>query len=168
MKYLFWLIAAISLITISAFANAQQRESTQTQKKLISLEKQFDGKIGVYALNTNNQQVIAYRADERFPVQSTMKLIGVAALLKQSQHDKNLLQENIHYTKNDLMVWHPITGKYVNSGMTLEALSEAAISYSDNPAMNLILKNLAGLNLQLILRTLWVTRHLILRTTKEI
>jgi hypothetical protein len=54
MKYILWLITAISLITISAFANAQQRESTNAQKKLISLEKQFDGKIGVYALNTNN------------------------------------------------------------------------------------------------------------------
>jgi beta-lactamase class A len=39
-----------------------------------------------------------------------------------------------------------VTGKYLKNGMTLEALSEAAITYSDNPAMNLIMKKLGGPN----------------------
>lgn len=138
MKYISLMVAAISFISISAFSNIQP------DKQLDTLEKNFDGKIGVYAINTNNNQIIAYRADERFPVQSTFKLIGVSALLKQSCSDRNLLQEKIHYTKNDLIFWHPITGKYLNSGMTLEALSAAAISYSDNPAINLIMKKLGG------------------------
>ncbi|MBV9576581.1 MAG: class A beta-lactamase [Gammaproteobacteria bacterium] len=148
MKYVSLLITAISFyfMSISAFANTQQVKSMQLQENLGKLEKSFDGKIGVYAINTNNNQIIAYRADERFPVQSTIKLIGVAALLKRNNSDKTLLQEKIHYTKNDLMIWHwhPITGKYVANGMTLEALSEAAMSYSDNPAMNLIMKKLGG------------------------
>lgn len=65
-------------------------------------------------------------------------------MLKQSSSDKNLLQEKIHYTKNDLNSWHPITGKYINSGTTLETLSTTAISYSDNPAFNLIMQKLGG------------------------
>ena len=144
MKYTSFLIMAISFMSVSAFANTQQVHLTQIQGKLATLEKSFDGKIGVYAIDTNDNQVIAYRADERFPVQSTCKLIGVAALLKQSSKNKQLLQEKIYYTKNDLIFWHPITGKYVASGMTLEALSEAAMSYSDNTAMNLIIKKLGG------------------------
>lgn len=144
MKYLLLLLTTTFFISISASANTQQVKSTQIREKLENLEKGFDGRIGIYAINTNNNQIIAYRADERFPLQSTIKFMGVAALLKQSDSDKNLLQEKIHYTKNDLMVWHPITGKYVNNGMTLEALSEAAMSYSDNPAMNLIMKKLGG------------------------
>ena len=143
MKYLL-LIAATFLVSISAFANTQQVKLTQLQKQLETLEKSFDGKIGVYAIDTNDNQIVAYRADERFPVQSTFKLIGVSALLKQSNNDKELLNEKIHYSKNDLMFWHPITGQYVTSGMTLEALSEAAISYSDNTAANLITKKLGG------------------------
>lgn len=114
------------------------------KEKLEALENSFNGKIGVYAINTGNNEVIAYRADKRFPVQSTMKLISVAALLKQSDNDPNLLQQKIHYTKNDLISWHPITGKYVNKGMTLEELAVAAISYSDNTAVNLIIKQLGG------------------------
>ena len=104
----------------------------------------FDGKIGVYAIDTNNNKVIAYHADDRFPVQSTFKLIGVSALLNQSHKGKGLLQEKIHYTKDDLVLWYPVTGQYVTDGMTLEALSEAAISYSDNTAINLIMKKIGG------------------------
>ena len=144
MKYLLLCVTAIYFINISTFVNAEQINSIQIQKKLENLEKEFRGKIGVYALNTNNNQIIAYRANERFSVQSTLKLIGVSALLKESNKDRGLLQEKIQYTKNDLISWHPVTGKYISKGMTLEALSEAAMSYSDNPAMNLIMKKLGG------------------------
>lgn len=135
---------AIFLMNVSAFANAPEIKSISIQKKLEKLEKSFDGKIGVYAIDTNNNQIIAYRSGERFPVQSTSKLIGVSALLKQSESDRNLLQEKLHYTKNDLVSWHPVTGKYVTSGMTLGALSEATMSYSDNTAINLIMKKMGG------------------------
>lgn len=146
MKCLSLLIAVtfFYIISVSAFADPQQVKSLQLQKQFEKLEKSFDGKIGVYAINTNNNQIIAYRAGERFPVQSTLKLIAVSALLVQSHRNRNLLQEKIQYTKNDLNSWHPITGKYVTSGMTLEALSAAAIAYSDNPAINLIMKKLGG------------------------
>jgi beta-lactamase class A len=142
-RYLF-IITTITATSANA-ANIQTNNSKLNQialTQITALESSFDGKIGVYAINTNNGESIAYRADELFPVQSTLKLIGVAALLKKS--DKNLLQQKIHYTKNDLMFWSPITKHYLNQGMTLEALSEAAISYSDNPAMNLIIKKLGG------------------------
>lgn len=144
MKYLALLIMAISFMSTPILANTKQEQSLQAQEKIAELEKSFNEKIGVYALDTNNNQTFSYRADERFPVQSTMKLIGVAALLKQSEQDKNLLQEKIHYTKNDFLSWHPITGKYLADGMTLAALAEAAMSYSDNPAINLIMKRLGG------------------------
>lgn len=125
---------------------AQQTASTDAQKKLASLEASFDGKIGVYALDTNNNKTIAYRETERFPTQSTLKLIGAAALLKEADKNNALLHEKIHYTKADLNAWHwhPVTGQHLANGMTLEQLGEAAVSYSDNPAMNLIMKRFGG------------------------
>lgn len=144
MKYLSLLITTIFFIGISVWADAQPISSDQIQKQIAELEKSFDGRIGVYAVDTNNNQVVAYRADERFPVQSTFKVLGVSALLDQSKNNKKLLQEKIYFTKNDLLAWHPVTGKYVASGMTLEELSEAAVSYSDNTAINLIMKKLGG------------------------
>jgi beta-lactamase class A len=145
MKYLFLLVTFISFISSSAFAETQQNQSTSVSNQLENLEKKFDGKIGVYAIDTNDNQIIAHRASERFPFQSTSKLIGVAALLKQSEKNKDLLQEVIHYQKSDLGFWDPVTGKHLTQGMTLAALSEAAITYSDNSAINLIIKKLGGL-----------------------
>ena len=144
MKYRLIFTIVIAFVSFSAFANIRPIETYPVQEQFAELEKSFDGKIGVYALDTNNNQTIAYRADERFPVQSTSKLMAVAALLKQSEKNKGLLQEKIVYTQKDLISWHPVTGKYVTSGMALEALSEAAMSYSDNVAMNLITKKLGG------------------------
>lgn len=132
-----------TVISLPAIASAQ---SETIQEQLAKLENSFDGKIGVYAIDTNNNQIIAYHADECFPVQSTCKLIGVAALLKQSEQDPKLLQEKINYTNKDLVFWHPVTGNYITQGMTLGALAEAAMSFSDNTAFNLIAKKLGGIS----------------------
>ncbi len=143
-----YLLLTITFIPISFATTALVTNSAQTpnlaKDRLARLEATFDGKIGIYAINTNNNEIIAYRADEKFPVQSTLKMMGVAALLKQSEGNKKLLQEKIHYTKKDLVYWHPVSGKYLNEGMTLEAMGEAATTYTDNPSMNLIMKRFGG------------------------
>jgi len=134
------------IITVSLFFSAATFSSTQEciSINLKKLEREFDGKIGLYAINTNNNEVIAYRANAHFPIQSTYKLIGVSALLHKSENDKDLLDQKIHYSKKDLNHWHPITGQQVPKGMSLEELAEAAISYSDNTAANLITNILGG------------------------
>ena len=45
----------------------------------------------------------------------------------------------------DLIFWHPISGKYVNQPVSLQTLAEGAISYSDNPAINIIIRQLGGI-----------------------
>ncbi len=137
-------------IIVIPLANASNNKTLQTkpsliQEKLNKLESSFDGKIGIYAIDTSNNKILDYRANERFPIQSTMKVIGVAALLKLSEDkDKNFLQENINYTKDDLVYWCPVTKNYISSGMTLESLAEAAVTYSDNTAINVIMKKFGG------------------------
>lgn len=111
---------------------------------LASLEKTFDGKIGVYALDTNTNQVISYRADERFPTQSTFKFLGAAALLNAAAKGKVALNTIVHYQKSDLISWQPVTSQHLKTGMSLEALAEATVTYSDTPAMNIISKTMGG------------------------
>lgn len=123
---------------------AQQTENMDIQTKLAALEKSFDGRLGVSAIDTRNNHQIEYRSKERFPIQSTFKIIAVSAILKNSLADSNLLQQKINYQKYDLVVWSPITEKYLSEGMTISELCKAAISNSDNTATNLIMKNLGG------------------------
>lgn len=110
--------------------------------KLHLIEREHHLKIGVYALDTNNGRVIAYHANDRFPFQSTCKFIGVSALLASN---KPLLDKKILISPQDLLFWHPISGRYVNQYVTLKTLAEGAISYSDNTAINSIIHNLGGL-----------------------
>ena len=125
-------------------ANTNKNESSLIDEKFKNLETSIEGRIGLYAINTANNQSIQYRALERFPIQSTFKLMAVSAILKKSESDNSLLKQKITYTKQDLVFWSPITEKHVADGMTIFDLCAAAMMYSDNTATNLIVKKLGG------------------------
>ena len=131
-----FIFTVILLFSSSLFASVE--------KELALLETSFDGRIGIDALNTGNQHHIQHRAEGRIPIQSTFKVMVVSAILKQSMKNKNMLQEKIKYSKNDLVFWSPITEKHVASGMTIAELCKAAMEYSDNTATNLLMKKLGG------------------------
>jgi beta-lactamase class A len=123
---------------------ANKNLSSLVEEKFKNLETSFEGRIGLYAINTANNQTIQYRALERFPVQSTFKVMAVSDILKKSETDNSLLKQKITYTKQDLVFWSPITEKHVADGMTIFDLCAAAMMYSDNTATNLIVKKLGG------------------------
>lgn len=126
------------------FANETPARLVAIQEKLAELETMARGRIGVSAVNTANDVWIHYRAEERFPVTSTFKVIAVAAILKLSVKDANLLQQIIKYAESDLVSWSPVTEKNVSEGMSIAALCAATIQYSDNTAANLLMKVLGG------------------------
>lgn len=122
-------------------AYAQQPNDINLQ--LRQLEESFGGRIGIYAINTANNATISYRAMERFAMCSTAKLMVVAAKLKKSENRPEELDEIIHYSQQDLdsAGYTPITSKFLETGMNIKDLSAAAMSYSDNLAMNLLIEN---------------------------
>lgn len=124
------------------FAGNQGVNLASIQEKLSELEKISGGRLGLFAINTANNLTVQYRAVERFPVTSTFKVLAVAAILKQSVTDRQLLQQRITYNPKDLVSYSPITEKYL--GMTVEELCAATIQYSDNTAVNLLMKLLGG------------------------
>lgn len=124
--------------------HASQQSSRMVNTKLQTIEKQYHLKIGLYALDTNSEQVITHHADDRFPFQSTFKFMGVSALLAQDDQ-KHLLQKKVFMHPRNIVFWHPVSGKYLNQYVTLQTLAEAAISYSDNTAINIIIHELGGL-----------------------
>ncbi len=106
------------------------------------LEKEYDAKLGIYALDTGTNQTVFYRSDDRFAFASTSKSLAVGALLRQNSIEA--LDERITYTREDLSNYNPITEKHVDTGMTLKELADASVRYSDSTAHNLILKKLGG------------------------
>lgn len=138
-KILFSFLALI--FSIKCFA-----DQDSIQQKLSRLELKEHIHIGIAAINMENNQTIYYRADERFPIQSTFKLIGVSAVLHQAMTNLNLLNQKIAYKKSDVVFWSPITEKNINNGMSISQLCAAAMMFSDDTAINLVVKKLGGLN----------------------
>lgn len=114
------------------------------QQKLAALEKNSGGRLGVVLINTADNTRIEYRGDERFPMCSTSKVMAASAILKQSETEKELLNQRVEIKKSDLVNYNPIAEKHLDTGMTLVELSAAALQYSDNTAMNKLIAQLGG------------------------
>lgn len=113
-------------------------------QRLNELEKSFDGRLGVFALDTGGGACLAWRGDERFPVCSTFKAFLAAAILHHSMQDPGLLDRVIAYPPEDLVSHSPITQQHVHSGMSVRDMCAATIQHSDNTAANLLMRILGG------------------------
>jgi beta-lactamase class A len=112
------------------------------ESSLRALERTFDARLGVAAFNTANQARLEYNADERFAYCSTHKVFSAAAVLR--QHSIPELDTIVRFRASDVLDNSPITQQHVADGMTLRALCDAAIRYSDNTAANLLFSELGG------------------------
>ncbi|MFA9594643.1 TEL family class A beta-lactamase [Citrobacter telavivensis] len=153
----------------SPLSAREQAAIPQVQQKLAALEKQSGGRLGVALINTADRSQILYRGDERFAMCSTSKTIVVAAVLKQSETQRDILQQKMAINKADLTNWNPVTEKYVDKEMTLAELSAAALQYSDNTAMNKLLEHLGGTgNVTAFARSIGDTTFRLDRTEPEL
>lgn len=106
------------------------------------LEEQFGARLGIYAVDTGAGRTVEYRADERFAYASTWKALAAAEVLDGTTDAQ--LDRVVRYSARDLVAHSPITEKHVGEGMSLRALADAAVRYSDNTAGNLLLRHLGG------------------------
>ncbi|WP_333994185.1 PEN family class A beta-lactamase, Bcc-type [Burkholderia cepacia] len=136
--------AAPDAASAAAAAAAAAVAPAAAGQMLAELESSVGGRLGVCAIDTASGRVIEHRADERFPFCSTFKAMLSAAVLAQSVARPALLQQRVTYTRADLVNYSPVSEKHVGEGMTVAALCEAAIQYSDNSAANLLMKLLGG------------------------
>lgn len=114
-------------------------------EKFAQVERRSGGQIGVAAIEPDRNKQILYRADERFPMCSTFKVLAVSALLKRVDEGKEKLDRVIHYGETDLLPNSPITSVHIKEGgMQLSDVCAAAIEQSDNTAGNLILSIIGG------------------------
>jgi beta-lactamase class A len=106
------------------------------------LERDFDARLGVYAVDTGSGREIAHHADDRFGYASTHKVFSAAAVLQRTGLDG--LGKVLTYTRADLQPNSPVTEKHVGTGISLRDAVDAALRYSDNTAANLLFRELGG------------------------
>lgn len=114
-------------------------------KALAALERRHGGRLGVSILDTGTGAQWGHRADERFLMCSTFKLLAVAAVLARVDRGAEHLDRRIVFDSSVLLAYAPVTSHHAGApGMTIAALCEAAITLSDNTAANLLLASLGG------------------------
>ena len=114
-------------------------------RDLTDLEAEINGRLGVAVLDTKTGMRAGHRADERFAMCSTFKMLAAAAVLKRADDGKDDLGRRVHFSTGDLVTYSPVTQQYADGeGMTMGELCAAAMTLSDNTAGNLLLSSIGG------------------------
>jgi beta-lactamase class A len=122
--------------------SASQPADTRTERTFNRLERKFDARLGVYAVDTGSGRTVVHRPDERFAYASTCKALLAGAML--DKHSLRQLDRLVRYDRDELVPNSPITEKHLATGLTLRELCDAAVRYSDNAAANLLFRELGG------------------------
>lgn len=140
------LIALVVGAFAAPFFLAKAENKREDISQFVELEKQHPGsRVGIAAFDPSRNRRVEYKAEERFLMCSTFKVLAVAAVLKRVDEKKENLDRFVRYGEAQLLSYAPVTRAHVKEGgMTLEALCAAAISQSDNTAANLLLESING------------------------
>lgn len=147
------LAAALAVVSLGACGTTGTAEQPRRERTASApapgpdtgfrqLERKFDARLGVYAIDTGTGRTVAYRPDERFAYCSTFKALATAQVLDDTTDAE--LDRVVRYSADDLVTYSPVTQQHVADGMTLRAIADAAMRYSDNTAANLLLRHLGG------------------------
>ncbi|MCK7593312.1 class A beta-lactamase [Pseudomarimonas salicorniae] len=135
------LYAALPLPTARAAGTA----TTSLGEALSALERAHGGRLGVQVVGLDGIPQAGHRADERFALCSTFKLLLAAVVLREAQHGRIDLNRPIRFGKADLVPYAPVVEKHLDAGaLSLRELAHATQTTSDNVAANLLLRELGG------------------------
>ncbi|MDA0567922.1 class A beta-lactamase [Streptomonospora sp. S1-112] len=151
--------AALAVLSLLGCGSAQEAEGTAAEGSpspsasvdpasytpdLEALAKEYDTRLGVYALDTATGAEVSFNADERFAYASTHKAFSAGAVLAANSMAE--LEEEVPIEEGDLLPesHSPVVQEHVGSTMTLLEICDAAVRFSDNSAANLLFEELGG------------------------
>jgi beta-lactamase class A len=142
-------IAALSALAAVHAGTRPARASADIPDRLTEafarVEETSGGRLGVALFDSETGMQTGHRADERFPMCSTSKLLTAAAILKRIDTGKLAYDKRVRFEASDLVTYSPATQERIGGdGMTVLELCEAALTVSDNTAANLLTAELGG------------------------
>jgi beta-lactamase class A len=139
---------ALGLIGCAPKAEPQTAEPPAPVREafdLSALEAANGGRLGFAAHDTGSGRILDWRGEERFVYCSTFKMYLAAATLLRVQAGQERLDRPIPVTAADMINHAPVTQPAVGGTLTVEQLMKGTVEVSDNPAANILLKALGGL-----------------------
>ncbi len=130
---------------ITALLAARMSPLQAASDAIGAIEHAHGGRLGVFALDTGTGAVLAHRADERFLLASTFKGSLAAMVLSRVDAGRDGLDQPVSYGPRDLLPVSPVTQAHLAAGrLTVGALCQAILVWSDNTAANLLLTRVGG------------------------
>ncbi len=109
-----------------------------------SLEARHGGRIGIDAWSEKG--AVSWRGRERFVYCSTFKMYLAAATLLRVQAGEESLDRQVSITRADMINHAPVTEPAIGGTLTIEQLMKGTVEVSDNPAANILIRELGGLD----------------------
>ncbi len=145
------LIAAATMTTVPALTATFGRQAhaaagwpAKLPQAFARIEKESQGRLGIYVLDTGDGAAAGLRAGERFPMCSTFKLVLAARILARVDQRKEQLDRRLPVAKSDIVSHSPAVEKRVGGDISIRELCEATVTLSDNAAANLLLETFGG------------------------
>jgi beta-lactamase class A len=139
------LLAGLCAGLATASLPVRASSTREVTEKVSRLEREIGGRIGLAAVDSATGAHIRHRAEERFAMCSTFKLMLAAAVLSRADSGSLGLDQRIRYSRTDLLPHSPVTEAHVGEGsLPVETLARALVEVSDNTAANLLLALTGG------------------------
>ncbi|MFA4939544.1 class A beta-lactamase [Brevundimonas sp.] len=145
---------ALALVGCYPRRDEPKAEETPQPFLLNDLEKRHGGRLGVAALDVGSQRRVSWRGQERFAFCSTFKAFLAVATLERVQREEERLERAVAITRADMIPHAPVTEKAIGRTLTIRELMQAAVEVSDNPAANILIREMGGIA---VWRSWWPT-----------
>ena len=145
---------ALALVGCYPRRDEPKAEETPQPFLLNDLEERHGGRLGVAALDVGSPRRVSWRGQERFAVCSTFKAFLAVATLERVQREEEQLDRAVAVTRADMIPHAPVTEKAIGRTLTIRELMQAAVEVSDNPAANILIREMGGIA---VWRSWWPT-----------
>lgn len=126
---------------------AVQRKCWTILDTIHRIERDLDARVGVYLHDMQTGDVIAYAHEDRFPMNSTFKLLACDALLSRVDSGQSNLASTVALENAEIVDYSPAIRAHLLAGnfeVSLEEVRQMALSVSDNTAANIALSEIGG------------------------
>ena len=145
---------ALALVGCYPRRDEPKAEETPQPFLLNDLEERHGGRLGVAVLDVGSQRRVSWRGQERFAFCSTFKAFLAVATLERVQREEEQLDRAVPVTRADMIPHAPVTEKAIGGTLTIRELMQAAVEVSDNPAANILIREMGGIA---VWRSWWPT-----------
>lgn len=132
------------VIGLPLLAAAAPDRFAPLRRAIARIEHEAGGPLGFALFDSQSGARFGHRAQQRFPLCSTFKLLLAARLLHGAQEGRWRMEDRLAISAGDLYPPSPFSGSRVGVGATLAELAEAMVTLSDNGAANLALTHVGG------------------------